>query len=188
MTKADTTKTTKKKCCDKVRKVAITLGNKLTFQQLYDLANTEESTTAQMKAITQGNSEINSKETHSVRSGRTLCVVAREIRLDFQDHREPQNTQRRHRNPNNSKVKQNRHRENSVSNTVDVLDVEAITKGKHHAQVPTQHVDFAEKKDISSRYANQRQHSSLCEVIHEMFHILNCGFEIKSGLQRGLNP
>jgi len=39
------------------------------------------------------------------------------------------------------------------SNTVDVLDVGAITKGKHHAQLSTQHADFAEKKDISSRYA-----------------------------------
>ena len=39
------------------------------------------------------------------------------------------------------------------SNTVDVLAVEAITEGKHHAQFSTQHADFAEKKDISSRYA-----------------------------------
>ena len=37
-------------------------------------------------------------------------------------------------------------------NTVDVLPVEAITKGKHHAQLSMQHADFAEKKDISSRY------------------------------------
>ena len=41
---------------DKVKKDAIALGNKLTFQQIYDLANTEESTTAQMKVITQGSS------------------------------------------------------------------------------------------------------------------------------------
>ena len=39
------------------------------------------------------------------------------------------------------------------SNTVDVLAVEAIMKGKHHAQLSTQHASFAEKKDISSRYA-----------------------------------
>ena len=54
---------------DKVRKDAIALGNKLTFQHIYDLAKTEESTTAQMKEITQGNMEIKVKETHSVRRG-----------------------------------------------------------------------------------------------------------------------
>ena len=55
---------------DKVRKDAIALGNKLTFQQIYDLAKTEESTTAQMKAIMQGRSEIKIKETDSLRSGK----------------------------------------------------------------------------------------------------------------------
>ena len=49
---------------DKVRKDA--LGNKLTFQQIYDLAKTEESTNAQMKEITQGSREIKVIETHSV--------------------------------------------------------------------------------------------------------------------------
>jgi len=77
-----------------------------------------------MKATTQGSSEIKIKETHSVSSGKGIS--------------RPQgapNTHRRHRNPNNSKIKQNRRRENSSSSTVDVLDVEAITKGKHHAQL-----------------------------------------------------
>ena len=37
---------------DKVRKDAISKGNSLTFQQVYDLAKTEESTKAQMQAIT----------------------------------------------------------------------------------------------------------------------------------------
>lgn len=55
---------------DKVRKQAISLGNKLTLQQVYDLAKTEESTRAQMKIITQ-NSEIDNKETHSIRSKRS---------------------------------------------------------------------------------------------------------------------
>ena len=55
---------------DKVRKDAIALGNKLTLQQIYDLAKTEESTTARMKTITQGGSEIKIKDTHSVRSGK----------------------------------------------------------------------------------------------------------------------
>ena len=50
-----------------------------------------------MKAITQGNSEIKIKETHSVPSSNT----------GFQDHRVPQKSQRRHRNPNNSKINQN---------------------------------------------------------------------------------
>ena len=56
---------------DKVRKDAIALGNKLTLQQIDDLAKNEESRPAQMKAITQGSSEIKIKETHSVRSGNT---------------------------------------------------------------------------------------------------------------------
>ena len=51
---------------DKIRKDAIALGNKLTFQEVYDLAKTEESTKAQMKVITQGG-EIY-KEAHSIRS------------------------------------------------------------------------------------------------------------------------
>jgi len=52
---------------DKVRQDAISLGNKLTFQQVYELAKTEESTKAQMKIITNSN-EIDNKETHSIRS------------------------------------------------------------------------------------------------------------------------
>ena len=39
---------------DKVRKDAISKGDALTFQQLYDLAKTEESTRAQMQVIKQG--------------------------------------------------------------------------------------------------------------------------------------
>ena len=55
---------------DKVRKDAIAPVNKVTLQQIYDLAKTEEITTAQMKATTQGSSEIKIKETHSVSSGK----------------------------------------------------------------------------------------------------------------------
>ena len=83
---------------DKVRKDAIAPGNKLTFQQRLTKAKTEESTTAQMKAMTQGSSEIKIKK-------RTLCVAARGIRVDFQDHRAPQNTHTRPRNNNNSEIK-----------------------------------------------------------------------------------
>ena len=119
-------------------KDAIALGNKLTFQQIYDLAKTEESATAQMKAITQGNSEIKIKETHSVPSSNT----------GFQDHRVPKNPRDATGIPTIPKSIKT-----SSSITVDVLDVEAITKGKHHAQLSTQHADFAEKKDISSRHA-----------------------------------
>ena len=83
---------------DKVRKDAIAPGNKLTFQQRLTKAKTVESTTAQMKGITQGSSEIKIKK-------RTLCVAERGIRVDFQNHREPQKTHRRHRNHNNSEIK-----------------------------------------------------------------------------------
>ncbi|CAH3043556.1 unnamed protein product, partial [Porites lobata] len=38
----------------KGRKDAISKGNSFTFQQVYDLAKTEESTKAQMQAITRG--------------------------------------------------------------------------------------------------------------------------------------
>ena len=54
--------------CDKVPKDAIVPVNKVTLQQIYDLAKTEEITTAQMKATTQGSSEIKIKETQSVSS------------------------------------------------------------------------------------------------------------------------
>ena len=50
---------------DKVRKDAIAPVNKLTLQQRYDLARTEEITTTQMRATTQSSSEIKIKETHS---------------------------------------------------------------------------------------------------------------------------
>ena len=49
---------------DKVRKDATSKGNSLTFQQVYDLAKTEESTKAQMQAITQGDQ---AGSVHSVR-------------------------------------------------------------------------------------------------------------------------
>ena len=81
---------------DKVRKDAIALGNKLPFQQINDLAKTEENKTARMKAITLGSSEIKTKEMHSVGSAKGNTGR-------FQHHREPQNIQRHHRNANNSK-------------------------------------------------------------------------------------
>ena len=48
---------------DKVRKDTISKGNSLTFQQVHDLAKTEESTKAQMQAITQ---EYQAGSVHSV--------------------------------------------------------------------------------------------------------------------------
>ena len=50
---------------DKVRRDAIAKGNELTFQQVYELAKVNESTRAQMKAITQSKDKT---ELHSVRS------------------------------------------------------------------------------------------------------------------------
>ena len=50
---------------DGVRKEAIAKGNSLTFQQVYELAKTEESTRAQMQVITQGQGEL----------GTALCSV-----------------------------------------------------------------------------------------------------------------
>ena len=50
---------------DKVRRGAIAKGNELTFQQVYELAKVDESTRAQMKAITQSEDRT---ELHSVRS------------------------------------------------------------------------------------------------------------------------
>ena len=50
---------------DKVRRDAIAKGNELTFQQVYELAKVDESTRAQMKAITQSEDKT---ELHSVRS------------------------------------------------------------------------------------------------------------------------
>ena len=56
---------------DKVRKDAISKGNSLTFQQVYDLAKTEESTKAQMQVIRQGNVDT---ELHSVRSKKKAAL------------------------------------------------------------------------------------------------------------------
>ena len=50
---------------DKVRRDAITKGNELTFQQVYEFAKVDESTRVQMKAITQ---HEGSSELHAVRS------------------------------------------------------------------------------------------------------------------------
>ena len=50
---------------DKVRRDAIAKGNDLTFQQVYELAKVDESTRAQMKAITQTD---DTTELHAVRS------------------------------------------------------------------------------------------------------------------------
>ena len=50
---------------DKVRRYAIAKGNELSFQQVYELAKVDESTRAQMKAITQSEDKT---ELHSVRS------------------------------------------------------------------------------------------------------------------------
>ena len=50
---------------DKVRRDAIAKGNDLTFQQVYEFAKVDESTRAQMKAITQND---DSAQLHAVRS------------------------------------------------------------------------------------------------------------------------
>ena len=50
---------------DKVRRDAIAKGNELTFQQVYELAKVDESTRAQMRAITLTEDKT---ELHSVRS------------------------------------------------------------------------------------------------------------------------
>ena len=56
---------------DKVRKYAISKGNSLTFQQVYDLAQTEESTKAQMQVIRLGDLDT---ELHSVRSKKMAAL------------------------------------------------------------------------------------------------------------------
>ena len=56
---------------DKVRKDAISTGNSLTFQQVYDLAKTDESTKAQMQVIRQGDLDT---ELHSVRSKKKAAL------------------------------------------------------------------------------------------------------------------
>ena len=57
---------------DKVRKDAISKENSLTFQQVYDLAKTDESTRAQMQAIKQGDQ---SSELHAVRSKKKANIL-----------------------------------------------------------------------------------------------------------------
>ena len=57
---------------DKVRRDAIAKGNGLTFQQVYELAKVDESTRAQMKAITQNEDKT---ELHAVRSKKQSTFV-----------------------------------------------------------------------------------------------------------------
>ena len=57
---------------DKVRRDAISKGNELTFQQVYELAKVDESTRAQMKAITQSEDKT---ELHSVRSKKEISIL-----------------------------------------------------------------------------------------------------------------
>lgn len=58
---------------DKGRKDAISKGNSFTFQQVYDLAKTEESTKAQMQAITRGYQvgSVHSKKKTKIRCPRS---------------------------------------------------------------------------------------------------------------------
>ena len=60
---------------DKVRRDAIAKGNELTFQQVYELAKVDESTRAQIKAITQSEDET---ELHSVRSKKKTLFSKKE--------------------------------------------------------------------------------------------------------------
>ena len=72
---------------DKVRKDATSKGNSLTFQQVYDLAKTEESTKAQMQAITQGDQ---AGSVHSVRRKQKP-----DTRQSWTDHTAPVQTMRK---------------------------------------------------------------------------------------------
>ena len=65
---------------DKVRRDAIAKGNDLTFQQVYELAKVDESTRAQMKAIT--NNE-GTTELHTVRS-RKKSTFFKKPQQDFE--------------------------------------------------------------------------------------------------------
>ena len=126
---------------DKVRKDAIALGNKLTFQHIYDLAKTEESTTAQMKEITQGNREIKVKETHSVRRG--LYGKYGSFSKTTECPKTPREATGTQQVQNQEK---NRPRKFKFKYSTSGCFRCGGNHEGYHAQLSTQHADFAEKK------------------------------------------
>ena len=86
---------------DKVRKDAISKGNSLTFQQVYDLAKTEESTRAQMQVIRQGEQNT---ELYSVRSKQRTAPFEGSRKANNSKHTYPGNDPK-HRSPSSNKPK-----------------------------------------------------------------------------------
>ena len=84
---------------DKVRKDAISKGNAVTFQQLYDLAKTEESTRAQMQVIRQGEQNT---ELYSIRSKKKAVSFEGSRQAGSSKHSRS-NNEFKHRNPSTSK-------------------------------------------------------------------------------------
>ena len=84
---------------DKVRKDATSKGNALTFQQLYDLAKTEETTRAQMQVIRQGEQNT---ELYSIRSKKKVVSFEGSRQAGSSKHSRS-NNEFKHRSPSTSK-------------------------------------------------------------------------------------
>ena len=64
---------------EKVRKDAISKGNSLTFQQVYDLAKTDESTKAQMQVLKQGDENTELFSVRSKKKAQSEQAVQRKV-------------------------------------------------------------------------------------------------------------
>ena len=127
---------------DKVRKDTISKGNSLTFQQVYDLAKTEENTRAQMKVIGQGEQNT---ELYSVRSRKAASFESRR-QTDNSKHNHSNNDFKYH-SPSTLKPKLQFKFSGFFS------DAETNTTVMLHAQLNTLSACTARKQGTSRRYA-----------------------------------
>ena len=128
---------------DKVRKDAISKGNSLTFQQVYDLAKTEESTRAQMQVTRQGDL---TSESHFVRSKKKGVALEGSGQAGNSKAEATQKTTLRttaHLSANQS----------SNLKSMVASDVETNTTAALHAQPHMPSTHTARKQGTSRKYA-----------------------------------
>ena len=118
---------------DMVRRDAIAKGNGLTFQQVYELAKVDESTRAQMKAITQNEDKT---ELHAVRSKKQSTFV------------------KKSQGPESFKTTGATNEKSS--NQMDASDVEANMTNPWSAQLSLPHASIVVSRVITSKCVSRR--------------------------------
>ena len=121
---------------DKVRRDAIVKGNDLTFQQVYELAKVDESTRAQMKAIT--NNE-GTTELHTVRSRKKPTFFQKSLNRTLK------------RRTHFPKVTRSHLRNHSSTSQRGVSDVEATMTSLQSVQQSLPNASIVASKNITLR-------------------------------------